>query len=69
MGFEGLGDSMRSPARVALKKERERRKKDARAPTPCIHYFFMSYPPPETTHSLILKTKASEGSSMKIPSA
>ena len=31
MGFEGLGDSMRSSA-VLLKKERERRKKDARAP-------------------------------------
>jgi hypothetical protein len=29
--------------------------------------FFMSYPPPETTHTLILKPKASEESSMKNP--
>ena len=65
MGFEGLGDSMRSSA--VLLKKRARAKEEGRSRSHSMYpLFFMSYPPPETAHSLILKPKASEGSSMKI---
>ena len=46
------GDSTRSSAAL-LKKERERRKKDARAPHSMLSTLYMSYPPPETARSLI----------------
>ena len=53
MGFEGLGDSMRSSA--VLFKKRARAKEEGRSRSHSMYpLFFMSYPPPETAHSLIL---------------
>ena len=57
MGFEGLGDSMRSSA--VLFKKRARAKEEGRSRSHSMYpLFFMSYPPPETAHSLILKPKS-----------
>ena len=64
MGFEALGDSMRSSA--VLLKKRARAKEEGRSRSHSMYpLFFMSYPPPETAHSLILNPKASKGSNIK----
>jgi hypothetical protein len=62
-----IADAHQGDEKRCLEKERERRKKDARAPTQCVHSFYELSPPQETTHTLILNPKASEESSMKNP--